>query len=50
MPKDYSLFAGGVMTNRIWIVLTIIVVMAGYGFHHKVQRVTAPAQQGALFK
>jgi purine-cytosine permease-like protein len=36
--------------SRIWIVLTIIVVVAGYGVHHKVQRVTAPAQQGALFK
>ena len=38
------------MTNRIWIVLTIIVVVAGYGLHHKVQRVTAPAQQGVLFR
>jgi hypothetical protein len=38
------------MTNRIWVVLTIITLVAGYGVHHKLQRVTAPAQQGALFK
>jgi hypothetical protein len=38
------------MANRIWIVLTIIVVVAGYGLHHKVQRVNAPAQVGVLFR
>ncbi|SDJ39305.1 hypothetical protein SAMN05216605_12839 [Pseudomonas abietaniphila] len=38
------------MTNRIWIVLTIIVVVAGYGLHHKVQRVTAPVNIAGVFK
>ena len=37
------------MKSRIWIVLTIIVVVAGYGFHHKVERV-APKPLGVLFK
>ena len=36
------------MTSRIWIVLTIIVVVAGYGCHHKVER-TAPKHSGVLF-
>jgi purine-cytosine permease-like protein len=38
------------MKSRIWIVLTIIVVVAGYGFHHKVQRVTAPANLQEVFR
>jgi len=38
------------MNNRIWIVLTIILVVAGYGFHHKVQRVTAPVSMGSVFR
>jgi hypothetical protein len=38
------------MTNRIWIAIALITLVAGYGLHHKVERATAPAQQGALFK
>ena len=37
------------MASRIWIVLTIIVVVAGYGLSHKVERV-APKPSGVLFK
>jgi purine-cytosine permease-like protein len=37
------------MISRIWIVLTIIVVVAGYGLHHKVERV-APKPSGVLFR
>lgn len=37
------------MTNRIWVAVTIIVVVAGYGLSHKVERV-APKPSGVLFK
>jgi hypothetical protein len=26
------------MTNRIWIALTLITLLAGYGINHKVER------------
>jgi hypothetical protein len=38
------------MTNRIWIGLTIITLVAGYGLHHKVQRVAAPANLQEVFR
>ncbi len=38
------------MTNTIWICIALITLVAGYGVHHKVQRVTAPAQVGVLFR
>lgn len=38
------------MTNRIWIVLTIIVVVAGYGLSHKVERVVAPVNIAGVFR
>lgn len=38
------------MTNRIWIVLTIIVVVAGCGFQHKVERVVAPVNIAEVFR
>ncbi len=37
------------MTNRIWIVLTIIVVVAAYGCQHQVERV-AQKPSGVLFR
>lgn len=37
------------MTNRIWLTLTIIAVLAAYGCQHQVQR-TAPKYSGVLFK
>lgn len=36
------------MTNRIWISLTLIALVAAYGFHHQVER-TAPKTMGMLF-
>lgn len=36
------------MTNRIWIFLTLIALVAAYGFHHQVER-TAPKYSGGLF-
>lgn len=36
------------MTNRIWISLTLIALVAAYGLHHQVER-TAPKPIGILF-
>lgn len=38
------------MTNRIWICIALITLVAGYGVHHKVQRVTAPANLQEVFR
>lgn len=38
------------MTSRIWICLTILAVVLAYGAHHKVQRVTAPANLQGVFR
>lgn len=38
------------MSNRIWLSLALIALVLAYGAHHKVQRVTAPANVQGVFR
>ena len=38
------------MTNRIWIVLALVILLFGLGVLPKAERVVAPVDMGVLFR